>query len=285
MANMKIHFLSWGQTAVFHQSKRFWQHLAPSWKHGHMSVSRTAGLWTPFCLDNPIRTSRLQDAPFTSLTRITSQKQQEPAERCVVLPSDCAGRDASFALDGLLASSSVIHSPGSAPAEGSAMQRSLSWHSAEGKQWVPSTHMLKFLERTPGFWDCWCFPCAMCPQPCAEEQGTSRSQHAEPRHRSPGSSVLLRMLTAGGPALPRCAAGARVLEPPGPLPPAAWCRGGELESPKHHVRAKGTACAFPTGISVVVSARTPPLLTSHCRWSSFGLPSEVAFQQGSRDEH
>lgn len=104
MANMKIHFLSWGQTAVFHQPKRFWQHLAPSWKHRPMSVSRTAGLWTPFCLDNPIRTSRLQDAPFTSLTRITSQKQQEPAERCVVLPSDCAGRDASFAPDGLLAS-------------------------------------------------------------------------------------------------------------------------------------------------------------------------------------
>lgn len=207
MANMKIHFLSWGQIAVFHQSKRFWQHLAPSWKHRPMSVSRTAGLWTPFCLDNLIRTSRLQDAPFTSLTRITSQKQQEPAERCVVLPSDCAGRDASFARDGLLASCYSFPWLRSSRRKRNATRRSLSWHSAEGKQWVPRTHTLKFLERTPGFWDCWCFPCAMCPQPCAEEQGTSRSRCAEPRHRSPGSSVLLGMLTAGGPALPRCAAG------------------------------------------------------------------------------
>lgn len=207
------------------------------------SVSQTAGLWTPFCLDNPTCTFRL-----ISLTRITSRKQQEPAERCVVLPSDCAGRDASFA-PGQPACQQLCYCPGSAPALPSRReaQRDAPW--AGTQQWARNGC------QAPTCWSFWREPLAFgiasaSPVQCAHSpvqrsRGQAGARAQSQGTASPGSSVLLGTLTAGGPALPRCAAGARVLEAPGPLLRVARCRGGELVTPKRHVRAEGTACAFP----------------------------------------
>lgn len=85
MAKMKLQSLSWGEIVFPQHSKLFCSMWLLPGKTSLYSVTQTASLTAPFCLDRPVCMFRLQDTPLIQL-RTVNWEQQGPPEKRVVLP-------------------------------------------------------------------------------------------------------------------------------------------------------------------------------------------------------